>query len=213
LTLPFTAAQFFDLFADYNDAIWPTQVVAYLAGFAALTFLVRPGVAADRIAAAALAAMWLWTGIAYHGAFFADVNPAAYAFAALFVAQGALFVHDGVTHRRLRFACGRDAVSVVGPFFLIYAAILYPLIGAAVGHGYPRAPAFGVTPCPVTIFTFGMLLLASRRPPVRLWIIPALWSLIGGSAAFLLHVPQDWLLLASGAVAIALGARRPTAAT
>jgi hypothetical protein len=157
--------------------------------------------------------MWLWTGFAYHGTFFAGINPAGMGFAALFVAQGALFVHDGVIHRRLPFACGRDAASVVGLFFLIYAAILYPLIGAATGHDYPRAPAFGVTPCPVTIFTFGMLLLTSQPPPARIWIIPALWSLIGGSAAFLLEVPQDWLLLASGVVAIALRTWRPTAAT
>jgi hypothetical protein len=31
-----------------------------------------------------------------------------------------------------------------------------------------------------------------------LLVIPVLWSLVGGSAAFLLQVPQDWILLASG---------------
>ena len=28
--------------------------------------------------------------------------------------------------------------------------------------------------------------------------MPLLWSLVGGSAAFLLQVPQDWALLLSG---------------
>jgi hypothetical protein len=56
---------------------------------------------------------------------------------------------------------------------------------------------FGITPCPVTIFTLGMLLLAR---PMYWWLlaIPVLWSLVGGSAAFLLGVPQDWVLLLSG---------------
>ncbi|TIP90190.1 MAG: hypothetical protein E5X60_27685 [Mesorhizobium sp.] len=65
-------------------------------------------------------------------------------------------------------------------------------------------PVFGVTPCPVTIFTFGFFLLA--KPPVSGWVlaIPFIWSLIGGSAAFLLGVPQDWLLLVSGVVAVPL---------
>jgi hypothetical protein len=58
-------------------------------------------------------------------------------------------------------------------------------------------PMFGITPCPVTIFTFGLFLLAA---PVSRWllVVPVLWALIGGSAAFVLHVPQDWMLLASG---------------
>jgi hypothetical protein len=56
---------------------------------------------------------------------------------------------------------------------------------------------FGITPCPVTIFTLGLLLLAR---PMYWWllVIPVLWSLVGGSAAFLLRVPQDWVLLVSG---------------
>jgi hypothetical protein len=37
---------------------------------------------------------------------------------------------------------------------------------------------------------------------VSLLAIPALWSLIGGSAAILLSVPQDWLLLVSGMVSV-----------
>lgn len=58
------------------------------------------------------------------------------------------------------------------------------------------------------IFTFGLLPLTNRTPLVLL-VIPALWSLVGGSAAFLLHVPEDWLLLAIGLlVAVALMIKR-----
>ena len=85
-----------------------------------------------------------------------------------------------------------------------YAAILYPLIGLATGHHYPETPMFGVTPCPVTIFTFGLLLFTVRPVPRWLLVIPFIWSLIGGSAAILLNVPQDWLLLASGCIALPL---------
>ena len=63
---------------------------------------------------------------------------------------------------------------------------------------------FGVTPCPVVIFTFGLFLLATRPVPVWLLVVPFIWSLIGGSAAILLGVQQDWLLLASGFIAVPL---------
>ena len=55
-----------------------------------------------------------------------------------------------------------------------------------------------MTPCPVALFTLGWLLLL--RSPVKWWVtaIPVAWSLIGGTAAFLLEVPQNWVLLASG---------------
>ena len=97
---------------------------------------------------------------------------------------------------------------------MAYAAIAYPLIGVATGHRYPEMPMFGVTPCPVTIFTFGMLLLTMRPVPRWLLVIPFVWSLIGGSAAILLNVPQDWLLLVSGFIAVTIDVfPRPTTAT
>lgn len=86
--LPFTREQFFAVFADYNAAVWPVQVLAYLAGLAVVAALLRPSPVRHRLVASALAAMWIWTGLAYHGVFFARINPVAIAFGALFVVQG-----------------------------------------------------------------------------------------------------------------------------
>lgn len=202
--LPFTPDQFHAVFRSYNEAIWPAQILAYLLGAIALLLLVREDERSDRTIAALLAAMWAWTGLAYHLAFFVAINRLAYAFSALFLLQAALLAHAAVFHHRIRFGVRRNLRAFIGAAFVIYAAGLYPLIGIAAGHGYPALPMFGVTPCPVTIFTLGMLLLTRRPPPVFLFVVPVLWSLVGGSAAILLGVPQDWLLLASGAVAVVL---------
>jgi hypothetical protein len=58
----------------------------------------------------------------------------------------------------------------------------------------PRAPAFGV-PCPTTIFTAGLLLAT----PLSRWllVIPIVWSLVGGSAAFLFGMTPDLMLFAT----------------
>jgi Family of unknown function (DUF6064) len=195
--LPFTRGQFLAVFADYNAAVWPAQIVAYLLGLAMVVALLRPSRRGDRFVAAGLALMWIWTGAAYHAAFFAAINAAAMAFAALFVVQGLLFAYTALAGAYLCWARSRGPHAWLGWSLVAYSAAIYPLIGLA-GHGYPAMPMFGITPCPVTLFTFGVLLLATGVLPRWLLVIPLLWSLVGGSAAFLLGVPQDWPLLFGG---------------
>jgi hypothetical protein len=205
--LPFTRDQFLAVFISYNEAVWPAQYVAYALGLAAVLALASRRPAAARVVSGVLAAMWLWTGLAYHAMYFSATNKAAWGFAALFVAQGALFVEAGLIRGRVALAPMGGPRSWLGWGLVGYSALAYPLLGLALGHRYPAMPMFGITPCPLTIFTFGVLLLAGGRVPRRLFIIPGVWSLIGGSAAFLLDVPQDWLLLASGLCVLVLWPR------
>ncbi|MDX1606751.1 MAG: DUF6064 family protein [Candidatus Competibacterales bacterium] len=203
MELPFTIEAFFRVFADYNRAIGPMPVLAYLLGLAVVVLAWRPAPWAGRTIGGILAGFWLWMGIVYHGLFFAPINPAAYAFGGLFVVQAALLAWQSVIRDRLWFPPRRDPRAVVGWLAIAYALLLYPLLGQLAGHGYPRAPLFGVAPCPTTIFTLGLLLLADRVPG-SLWPIPLLWSLIGGTAAWLLAVPEDLGLWAAGLATIVL---------
>jgi hypothetical protein len=196
--LPFTPEQVLGVFVNYNHAIWPIQIAAYVLGALSIASLFRRTRAADRVITGVLAAMWLWTGVAYHALSFSAINNAAYIFAALFIIQGCYLVYAGVYRDQIRFGLRPILATGVGISLVAYAAIAYPLIGLATGHRYPEMPMFGVTPCPVTIFTFGMLLLTMHPVPSWLFVVPFVWSLIGGSAAVLLNVPQDWLLLVSG---------------
>jgi hypothetical protein len=170
--LPFTPAQFLSVFVNYNTAIWPVQLGAYLLGCSSIVLLRWKVPHADRITAGILAIMWLWTGIAYHGLFFATISKAACLFGALFVIQGAYLLYTGVYHNRLRFGLGGGPTVWIGVALVFYAAILYPLIGMWTGNVYPEMPVFGVTPCPVTIFTFGMFLLTIHPRSRWLLVIP-----------------------------------------
>lgn len=199
--LPFTHAQFLDVFRDYNLAIWPVHVVALVLGLAAVALTFARSAAAGRIVSAILALMWLWNGVVYHGMFFTGINKAAWLFACLFVFEGLLLTEASYAGR-LSFRPKAHAARRVGLGLALYALVLYPLIGRAFGLTWPTAPVFGTAPCPVTIFTFGLLLMAEPGVPRRLLIVPALWAAVGGSAAFLLAVPQDWMLLASGLIAV-----------
>jgi hypothetical protein len=196
--LPFTRAQFLDVFAQYNLGVWPAQIAAYAMGVCMVILLLRPSRRASRVTGAGLAAMWIWTGVAYHGLFFSHINKAALAFGALFVLQGLLLFHAAAIRGQLRFGIPVGSVSWAGWALLLYAVVLYPLAGLWAGHRYPELPMFGITPCPLTLFTFGLLLLTVAPVPRSLLVIPFLWSLVGGSAALLLGIPQDWPLLFSG---------------
>lgn len=207
--LPFSIEEFLSIFATYNAAIWPIQIVAYLVGAAAVALVFAKSAWKDRAIAIALALTWFWTGIAYHGMFFSAINKPAYLFGALFAVQGLYFVFEGVVRPRMAFSTRRDLAGWIGYAFIAYAMVIYPLLGIATGHTWSEMPMFGVTPCPVAIFTFGMLLLATGYSRWLL-VIPVIWSLIGGSAAFLLGVQQDWLLLVSGVTAIIVLAFRKT---
>jgi hypothetical protein len=197
MALPFTVEQFFAVFQAYNRAVWPAQLVAYgLGGWLVLLAFRRSDVS-NRLLWAVLGAFWLWTGVAYHVLFFGRINKAAYAFGGLFVIEGLLLLFWGTVRPRLSVQCRAGAWPLIGTVLILYALIVYPLIGVLLGHAPVEIPWFGVTPCPTTIFTFGVLLCARGNRLVVL-AIPLLWSVIGGSAAVFLRVPQDYGLVAAG---------------
>ena len=204
MILPFTVSQFLEVFERYNQVIWPAQIVAYLTGLGLIALIVARSHYAGRIGAAVLAAMWLANGVGYHLGYFSEINRAALAFGGFFILQAVLIAWLGIVERRLEFALRADATSWVAGALILYAMLLYPLLGHVLGHVYPAAPAFGVAPCPTTIFTLGVLLLARPSAPIWLFLIPLAWSAVGGSAAFLLGVREDLGLIIAGMAAIAL---------
>jgi len=136
-------------------------------------------------------------GVAYHLIFFSAINPGAYLFGAVNILQGILFLIFGVFRPRLIFARHTGIYSIMGWIFIVYALLVYPLIGEFLGHVFLKSPTFGL-PCPTTIFTFGVLLWTTERIPKTLLVIPFLWSLIGFSAAFSLGIREDTGLLVAG---------------
>ncbi|MCB0594313.1 MAG: hypothetical protein H6557_17980 [Lewinellaceae bacterium] len=196
---PFTREQFLEVFRAYNEAVFPAQYILYLIAFAVLFFLFRRRPGSSKAIAALLAAMWIWTGIAYHWLFFTTINTAAYGFGALFVLQGVVFLYFGFRDK-LSFAVVDRFSTIVAWILLTYALILYPLVGRALGHFYPEAPTFGL-PCPLTIFTFGMLLLTNRHVPRWVLAIPTIWALVGSTAVFAFGIYQDLGLLTSAVIA------------
>lgn len=200
MQLPFTQAEFFDVFVRYNTAVWPLQVVFNAAAALVLLGLVARWRGAARSTLVVLAVLWLWVGVVYHGIFFRPINPVAVVFAGFFIVQAMLLLWAAKSPIEIRV--GWQWPNVVGAALIGYGLVVYPLIGHFVtGHQYPAAPTFGL-PCPTTLFTVGVLLWVHPLR-VRLLVIPVLWSMIGFSAALRLGVYEDAGLVVAAIAGVA----------
>ena len=203
---PFTAEQFFDVFRRYNEAVWPAQValvaVALLALMAAFRANVRRSWRWGQMAIALLAVLWLWSGIAYHKAFFARISASGEIFGSLFIAEAALLLIC-LSQNVSSFPRASRSITVVGTLLVAYALLVYPAVGHALGHRYPVVPTFG-TPCPMTIFTFGIFCLLPSSIPRFAMVIPVLWAVVGSYAAFGFGMVEDVGLIGAAVLAIVL---------
>lgn len=204
LKLPFKAEQFLEVFSTYNLAIWPAQLVAYALGFSVIWLVFKNRFSTTAIVNMILALFWFWMGTVYHIAFFSEINTAAYLFGVLFIIQGAAFITLIWTKSDIRYTCRSDSYGVIGGLLILYAMIIYPILGYLLGHRYPQSPVFGVAPCPTTIFTFGILLWTTGKVPYWLLAIPVLWSLIGFSAALKLTIYEDTGLIVAGILGVSM---------
>jgi|SRR6185436_10527194 len=200
---PFTVEQFLEVFKNYNEAVFPMQVVFYLLSAIGIYLTIKPASATGKVISGLLAFFWLWMGIVYHLIFFTVINKAAYLFGAVFILQGILFLTFGVFHSKLSFRFYPGKYGIAGIILILFALIIYPVLGYFFRHAYPSAPTFGL-PCPTTIFTFGILLLSDKKCPVAILIIPFIWSVVGFTAAFNFGIVEDTGLIVSGLLAVTM---------
>lgn len=145
--------------------------------------------------------MWIWIGLAYHFAFFTEINKAAYLFGGLFVLQGLFFLFETFSGKKLEFDFIGKSMDYVAYFFLIFGIVIYPILLFFSENSLATTITLGL-PCPSTILTFGFLMLTSTKLSKYLLIIPTLWTLAGTSAAINFGVYPDYLMPISALTAL-----------
>jgi hypothetical protein len=202
MRIPFSTEDFLRVMVEYNEAVWPMQIVLVALALGAIALAWRESGGRSRYVSVVLGFLWIWMGAVYHWAFFTGINSAAWVFGALFVVEGLLFVYEGTITKRFRvaFVSAGAAARALSAALFAYALVLYPILGRLLGHRYPRSPTFGL-PCPTTIFTFAVLVVADSPVLKRLLVVPFLWSLIGFGAAIEFGFYEDVGLLVAGLTA------------
>ena len=197
-----TGEQLLEVFAEYNQQIWPMQIAAYLLGITGLYLASRKNAISDRFIPAILAFLWLWVGFFFWLPSAGQGFVPGYLFTVLFLFQGMLFLFFTL-RAKLSFGLSNDIWTWTGVFFVAYALVGYPLVGILLGRDTTSIPSFGLTPCPLVTFTFGMLLLVRREITQYALIIPFIYALSG----FLwvsIGIVEDVGLIASGLAAVLL---------
>jgi len=171
----------FEVFGNYNQAIWPMQVIACLLGVLAVLWAIKRIKYSDNIILLILSFFWLWGGFVLCIIFFAPDYKAFYIIGGLGIIQGILFLFYGLRSHKLLplFTFRTDMYGIIGAIYILYALILYPVIGYLTGYPYPNYPIFGVAPCPVCIFTFGLFLWTRKSLHMGILVIPLIMSISG----------------------------------
>ncbi len=203
MKLPFTSEEFLKVFADYNQSVFPMQIFLFLLALVAIYLSLKKKRWSDKGIVSILSFLWIWMGIVYHILFFSSINKAAYFFGTIFIVEGGLFLWNGVYRNKLSFHLTKNVNGIAGMVLIVFALLMYPVLSYWLGHVYPTNPTFGL-PCPTTIFTFGIFLLAKKKLPFILFTIPFIWAFIGFSAAFSLGIMEDISLLISALTTLGL---------
>ena len=191
---------FYSTLQSYNETFWPMIIITFLLGIVVVYLAARKSGSSSKVISAILSFLWIWSGIVffiiYYGSmeveFLGLVMPGVwYLGGVLFLFQGVLFLIFGVVKSRLSFRLGGDWRSVVGALMIVYAMVIYPVIGFLTGYGYPKYPVFGIAPCPLTIFSLGLFQWSDRKMPIAVVLVPFIWGLMGIMPVLALNVWAD----------------------
>ncbi|MFX1510445.1 MAG: DUF6064 family protein [Promethearchaeota archaeon] len=206
-----SATEFFAIIAAYNSVYLIATILTIILGIVAVIFAIRKTAYSDQLISLTLAFLWLWVGIVFGFITFGAWTPIilgvpipgfGYFFGLTFTIQGLLFLYFGVYRKSLSFQFQQNLHGFLGLILIIYAIVIYGLIGFVTGHPFPFYPLFGTSPCPVSIFTIGLFLWADERISPVVLIIPLVHGLIAIVPIIGFGIYADILLFLSGLITI-----------
>jgi hypothetical protein len=201
--------QFFELIRIYNNTYWPLIGITYLLGIIILYYSYSKTESSDKIISGILAFLWIWAGLVFWIGTFGSYPFSIFDFTLtgiwimlgiLFIIQGCFFIYFGIVKPSLSFSFEMKSHVYLGFLFILYAMLIYPLIGFFTEHPYPGYPIFGIAPCPVVIFTFGLFFWTNKEVKPIILLIPFVYSLSGILPLLIYGVLADLGLIIIGVI-------------
>ncbi len=206
--LMFAPRTYWRLFELHNQAWWPAQLLAVLAGLAMVAGLWRGKPFALRWATGMLALCCVFVAWAFLWQRYAEINWVAAGFAWGFGAQavGLLVL---AMRPSLVLASGRVRRRA-GVCLLLWAVLVHPLLALSMGRSWLQAEVIGLAPDPTAIAVLGVLLCAdvgTRATRLLLGVLRAgtlAWCAVSAATLATMGSAQGWVML--GVVVLAAAA-------
>jgi hypothetical protein len=192
-----TTEEFWSQLGTYNTATWPVQV-AWTAAVIVMICMIftRRTAWASMAMKILLSFAFAWNGAVYF-LVFSDGPVYDFFFAPLFFAVAILFIVD-IFVKRTEFTLPDRRWIRYTTLFWILLWLVYPLIGLALGRGFPKV-CTPMNPCPSTVLAIGLTAAAIPRVDRKSYISLLPWALMGLPKCLgVYQCYEDCILFAAG---------------
>ena len=211
--------EFFDLFGSYNEMYVIVIGLTYILAIISLLMVFRKSEYSNRIISLTLTFLWLWIGIVFGIIVFGptptvmagiEMTGIWYLFGGIFAIHGIILLYFGVIKNSASYSWEPGHRHYIGLLIIVFGLVIYPFVGVLTGRVFPEYPVFGIAPCPVTLFTIGLLLWSDAKPSLPLMVIPTFWALMGIVPVLFYGVYADIGTILAGIVALFYYVKWPT---
>lgn len=192
-----TTETFWDQIGTYNDATFLVQIIMVVVAVI-LTYFVfaKPRTRANNLMKAFLSFAFAWNAIVFF-LIFAKTPIATFFGAPLFIIVTILFAVDIFT-KKIEFRLPDVKWQKYLTIFWVLLVFLYPLIGLALGHAYPKT-CTPMMPCPLTVFAIALVTAAIPKVDKKVYILLLPWALTSLPKCLgALECYEDCILFAAG---------------
>ena len=186
----------------YNEATLPVQVVMMIVAVV-LTYFVfaKASARVNTLMKLFLSFAFAWNGIVFFLIFARSIISAVAS--ALFIIVAVLFALD-IFKKKIEFRLPVARWQSYLTVFLILLVFLYPVIGMALGHYYPKT-CMPMAPCPLTVFAIALAAAAIPTVDRKLYVLLLPWAILSLPKCLgALDCYEDCILFAAGVYGLVL---------
>jgi hypothetical protein len=197
-----TTETFWNQMGAYNEVTFPVQIVVMIAAAVLLYGLfAKASARANTLMKILLSFAFAWNGIVFFLIFAWSIVSAVAS--ALFIIIAILFALD-IFKKKIEFRLPARKWQRYLTVFLILLVFLYPVIGMALGHSYPRT-CMPMAPCPLTVFAIALVAAAVPQVDRKVYALLLPWAILSLPKCLgALDCYEDCILFAAGVYGLVL---------
>lgn len=198
-----TTETFWNQMGAYNEATLPMQIFMMIVALV-LTYFVfaRASARINTLLKLFLSFTFAWTGIVFF-LVFAKSPFSTFFSAPLFIIVAILFAID-VFKKKIEFRLPVVRWQRYLTIFWIFLVFLYPVIGMALDHYYPKT-CMPLAPCPLTVFAIALVAAAIPHVDKKVYVFLLPWAILSLPKCLgALDCYEDCILFAAGVYGLVL---------